>query len=90
MPELDQSNHSVSRNLRKNRGDDRGDDLIRGLWESGTDCIIDIRVTDFIRLEQYLARPRQGLGKSRKGEKEEILRGLPQATSSFHSFRGLH
>ena len=25
---------------------DRGDVLIRGLWEKATDCIIDVRVTD--------------------------------------------
>jgi hypothetical protein len=33
-------------NFRKNRGKDRGDVLIRGLWARGTDCIIDMRITD--------------------------------------------
>ena len=30
----------------KPSSDDRGDLLIRGLWIRGTDCIIDVRVTD--------------------------------------------
>ncbi len=35
----------VQRLFRTNRNEDRGDILIRGLWERGTDCIIDVRVT---------------------------------------------
>ncbi len=30
----------------KNRNEDRGDILIRGLWARGTDCIINVRITD--------------------------------------------
>ena len=42
MPELDPSTPALSRN----RGEDRGDVFIRGLWDRGTYCIIDVRVTD--------------------------------------------
>jgi hypothetical protein len=43
---LDQQAPSVTRNLHKTKGDERGDVLIRGFWKHGTDCIIDIRCTD--------------------------------------------
>jgi hypothetical protein len=47
MPELDpQDQPAVSRNLHKSRGEIRGDVSIRGFWNRGTDCIIDVRVTD--------------------------------------------
>jgi hypothetical protein len=42
----DQPNPSVTRNHPKTQSEDRGDLLIRGLWARGTDCIIDVRVTD--------------------------------------------
>jgi hypothetical protein len=38
--------NSVKRLFRNNRNEDRGDILIRGLWSHGTDCIIDVRITD--------------------------------------------
>ena len=36
----------VKRLFRNNRNEDRGDVLIRGLWSKGTDCILDVRMTD--------------------------------------------
>jgi hypothetical protein len=43
MSELDQKDQpAVSRNLHKNRGEIRGDVSIRGLWNRGTDCIVDV------------------------------------------------
>jgi hypothetical protein len=38
--------NSAKRLFRNNRDEDRGDILIRGLWARGTDCIIDVRITD--------------------------------------------
>jgi hypothetical protein len=38
--------YPVTRNLRKRQGEERGDVLIRGLWQQGTDAIIDVRITD--------------------------------------------
>jgi hypothetical protein len=46
MPELVPAHPAVTRNLHKNRSDVRGDLSIRALWNRGTDCIIDVRVTD--------------------------------------------
>jgi hypothetical protein len=43
---LYQPNPSVTRNHPKTQCEDRGDLLIRALWARGTDCIIDVRVTD--------------------------------------------
>lgn len=40
------SSTPVNRNLTKNQNEDRGDVLVRGLWAHGTDCIIDVRITD--------------------------------------------
>jgi hypothetical protein len=59
-----------------NRGETRGD-IIRGLWTRGTDCIIDVRVTD-TDARAISQRP-QGLGSSR--EKRRNTSGLPRATS---------
>jgi hypothetical protein len=44
--DLEQPNPSVTRSFQNNRGEDRGDLLIRGLWSRGTHRIIDVRVTD--------------------------------------------
>jgi hypothetical protein len=38
--------NSVKRLFCNNRNEDCGDILIRGLWARGTDCIIDVRITD--------------------------------------------
>ncbi len=37
---------AVKRLFQNNRTEDRGDILVRGLWARGTDCIIDVRITD--------------------------------------------
>jgi hypothetical protein len=39
------------------RNEDRGDVLIRGLWSKGTDCILDVRMTDLDAKSNY--EPRQ-------------------------------
>jgi hypothetical protein len=36
----------VIRNLHKRQGEERGDVVIRGLWQQGPDAIIDVRITD--------------------------------------------
>jgi hypothetical protein len=45
MPDLVPANPSVTRIYPRKEGEERGDVLIRGLWAHGTDCIIDVRVT---------------------------------------------
>jgi hypothetical protein len=88
MSELDQKDQpAVSRNLHKNRGEIRGDVSIRGLWNRGTDCIINVRVTDIDAKSNLSKDPAKVL---EAHEKEKKNRGLPRATSYFHPIRGLH
>jgi hypothetical protein len=61
---LDQQAPSVTRTLHKTQGVERGDVLIRGLWVLGTDCIIDVRVTDTDAKSIRSKRPRQSRGDS--------------------------
>jgi hypothetical protein len=44
--DLEDPGNPVTRNLRKSQGEEHGDVLIHGLWAHGTDCTIDIHVTD--------------------------------------------
>ena len=59
--------NSAKRLFRNNRDEDRGGMLmIRGLWARSTDCIVDVRVTDFnarsVAVVGDVRRPsRQGL-----------------------------
>jgi hypothetical protein len=75
--ELDQDQPAVSRNLHKNRGETRGDVSIRGLWTRGTDCIIDVRVTDTDAKSNLSKDPARSwkLTKRRK-KKKKLPRGL--------------
>jgi hypothetical protein len=43
MTASEESSPQANHNLQKNKGEDRGDVLIRGFWARGTDCIIDVR-----------------------------------------------
>jgi hypothetical protein len=52
-------------------------------WNRGTDCIIDVRVTDTDAKSNLSKTPKSKLTKRRK---EEIPPGVPRATSYFHSF----
>jgi hypothetical protein len=71
MSDLDQPDPSVSCILHK--GDDRGDVLIRGLWESGTDCIIDVRVTDLDAKSNISKDPAKVLAAHGKEKKRKYL-----------------
>ena len=63
----------VSRNLRKNQGEERGDLLVRGLWARGTDCIIDVRVTDTDCKSQRSKDPMKVLENHEKEKKKKYL-----------------
>jgi hypothetical protein len=80
--ELDQDQPAVSRNLHKNRGETRGDVSIRGLWTRGTDCIIDVRVTDTDAKSNLSKDPAKVLEAHEK-EKENTRACLEQR--HFHS-----
>jgi hypothetical protein len=73
MLELD-SNLPVKRNFHKNRGEDRGDVLIRGLlWYRGTNCIIDVRTTD-VDAASNCSKDLSGPEHPQTGGKEEVCR----------------
>jgi hypothetical protein len=84
MSDLEQANSPVTRNLYKNR--DRGDALIRGFWESGTDCIIDVRVTD-TDAQSYLSKdPAKVLGAHEKEKKRKYLKPCLEQRRHFTPF----
>jgi hypothetical protein len=85
-----QESPAVKRLFQNSRTEDRGDILIRGLWARGTDCIIDVRITDVDAKSQRSKDPHKVLKRPREGEEEEIPRGLPRATSALLPLRGIH
>ena len=66
-------NKDVKRNLNKSRGEERGDVLIRGLWARGTDCIIDVRVTDTDSKSCRSKDPMKALADQEKEKKKKYL-----------------
>jgi hypothetical protein len=73
MPVLVPAHPSVTRNLYKNRSADRGNLSIRGLWNRGTDCIIDVRVTDTDAKSNLSKDPAQVLEAHEKERKRKYL-----------------
>ena len=73
MPDLVPNQPSVTRNLHKNKGELRGDLLIRGLWARGTDCIIDVRVTDTDAKSNLSKDPAKVLESHEKEKKRKYL-----------------
>jgi hypothetical protein len=73
MSDKDQTNHPVTRNLHKNRDELRGDLLIRGFWGRGTDCIIDVRVTDTDAKSNLNKDPAKVLEAHEKEKKRKYL-----------------
>jgi hypothetical protein len=63
--DLEQADPSVTRD------ELRGDILVRGFWECGTDCIIDVRVTDTDAKSNLSKDPAKVL-EAHENEKEEI------------------
>ena len=64
---------AVDRNLHKSQSEERGDLLIRGLWARGTDCIIDVRVTDTDCKSQHSKDPMKVLETHEKEKKKKYL-----------------
>jgi hypothetical protein len=87
MPELDPHDQpAVSRNLQKSRGEIRGDVSIRGLWNRGTDCIIDVRVTDTDAKSNLSKDPAKVLEAHEKENKKKYLKAFLEQRSYFTSF----
>jgi hypothetical protein len=87
MPELDpQDQPALSRNLQKSRGESRGDVSIRGLWNRGTDCIIDVRVTDTDAKSNLSKDPAMILEAHEKERKKKNLETCLEQRRTFTPF----
>jgi hypothetical protein len=67
--------------------DDRGDLLVRGFWAKGTDCMLDVRVTDTDAKSHSKRDPaKEPESVAREGEETKVFGGMPRKTSSLHPF----
>ncbi len=85
MQELD-PNLPVKRNFHKNQGKDRGDVLIRGLWARGTNCIIDVRVTDVDTVLNRSKDPHKVLNTHEQEKKKKYLEACLKQCQHFTPF----
>jgi hypothetical protein len=86
MSDLDQAKPPVTRNLHKNRDDLRGDLLLRGFWGRGTDCIIDVRVTDTDAKSNISKDPAKVLEAHEKEKKRKYLKSCLEQRRHFTPF----
>ena len=84
--EQTETNPAVTRNFLKNRGEDRGDLLIRGLWARGTDCILDIRVTDTDAKSNRSKDPGKVLAAHEREKKKKYLQPCLEQRRHFTPF----
>ena len=63
----------VNQNLKKSQNEDHGDLLIRGLWAHGTDCILDIHVTDTDANGYQSKDPKKVLAAQEREKKNKYL-----------------
>jgi hypothetical protein len=85
MQELD-PNLSIKRNSHKNRGGDQGDVLIRGLWARGTDCIIDVRITDVDAASNRSKDPHKVLNTHKREKKKKYPEACLEQRRHFTPF----
>jgi hypothetical protein len=64
----------VSPNLRKCLGEERRVFLIHSLWAHGTDCIIDVRVTDTDAKSNLSRDPAKVLEQHEREKKKKYLK----------------
>jgi hypothetical protein len=72
-PEPTTQEHQVQYCEAKSNDEDRGDILVRGLWQRGTDCITDVRVTDINSKSQRHLTPAKALLKHEREKKSKYL-----------------
>ena len=82
----EQLNTPVTRNLHKNDGEKRGDVSIRGLWTRGTDCIIDVRVTDTDAKSNLSKDPAKVLEAHEREKKKKYLEACLAQRRHFTPF----
>jgi hypothetical protein len=73
-------------NFQKNNNDDRGDILVRGFWTKGTDCIIDVRVTDTDAKSNRSKDPMKVLETHEKEKKRKYLEPCLKQRRHFTPF----
>jgi hypothetical protein len=66
--------------------DNKGDVLIRGLWEKGTDCIIDVRVTDTDAPSYIKTSPAKALETAERAKKKKHLQACLDQRRHFSPF----
>jgi hypothetical protein len=60
--------------------------LIRGLWERGTDCIIDVRITDVDAKSNLSKHPKKVLIAQEKEKKKKYLEACLEQRRHFTPF----
>jgi hypothetical protein len=76
----------VIRNLHKRQGEERGDVLIRGLWQQGTDAIIDVRITDLDAKSNISRAPMKVLAAHEREKKRKYLEPCLEQRRHFSPF----
>ncbi len=66
--------------------EDRGDLLIQGLWARGTDCIIDVRVTDLDCKSNRSKDPHKVLAQHEQAKKKKYLEACTEQRRHFSPF----
>jgi hypothetical protein len=70
----------------RSNDEDRRDLLVRGLWQRGTDCIIDVRVTNINNKSQRHQPPEKVLLKHEREKKSKYLRACLEQRRHFTPF----
>ena len=85
-PAANSSSSSSSSDSASSHSGERGDLLIRGLWSRGTDCILDVRVTD-TDCKSYCRRdPMKVLASQEKEKKRKYLKPCLDQRRDFVPF----
>jgi hypothetical protein len=58
--------------LHKRQGEERGDVLIHGLWQQGTDAIIDVRITNLHAKSNISQAPMKVLAAHERKKKTKV------------------
>jgi hypothetical protein len=77
---------AVKRFFQDNRTEDRGDILVRGLWARGTDCIIDVHITDVDSKSQRSKDPHKVLEAHEREKKKKYLEACLKQRRHFSPF----
>ena len=70
----------------KSNDEDRGDLLVRGLWQRGTHCVIDVRVTNINGKSQRHLVPAKVLAKHEREKKAKHLEACLDQRRHFSPF----